>query len=388
MPNFLITGVKFDFNRFGLMTKIPVDVLRQGTGLCLTDDTPLLRDLAFPHLRYCRECLSGGFHSILFQFPLFACCPEHGMPLKDTCECGAFMPHKWPSAVGRAFKCEPCGRILWRARQEPFRPNPADEKFETAKAWAVTTIHRTLRFSNSGAPLRRWVQSGTDEKWAALGVPEMAGVFTPRALRLSDGGYWGSRRVIKRDGVDEVPSHAKTYFNVVNDISCRLGLPSSEFSTWIANYVANSQPRQEEMALVVWRCFWENLSEPSKLGDAKTLERADGVWSILKTYFNEAVVPSGFPARELAIVNSFVLKSLLHATFVHCYNVVGQRGGASRALHAISETPLPVFLVKPTDRSVIVEWAHQREIAETAWEILRRRERGAPGVSSAGPCLR
>ena len=40
-------------------------------------------------LRYCPECISDGFHSVLCQFDAIAACPRHGIPLLDFCRsCG------------------------------------------------------------------------------------------------------------------------------------------------------------------------------------------------------------------------------------------------------------------------------------------------------------
>src|ERR1035437_9692216 len=92
-PNFLVTGLKFDFGRFARMTDMTVETAKAGTGLRLiSNDTPLLHDMDFPHLRYCPDCMKTGFHSILFQFPLFSRCPEHNVPLIERCpSCGGVM---------------------------------------------------------------------------------------------------------------------------------------------------------------------------------------------------------------------------------------------------------------------------------------------------------
>lgn len=155
---------------------------------------------------------------------------------------------------------------------------------------------------------------------------------------------------------------------MVEELRIRIGLPS-RISGWVAGFVANSKPSRSEKAFALWRCFWEGLTDPSNLGDVKEQYRANDVWSVLKTYFGASIVPAGLPPQELTVVNCYVLKSILQATFVFSYNLVGRQ--TSRALHALPETPLPVFLVKTTERSVIVEWIHQREIAET-WHVFQR----------------
>ncbi len=45
-------------------------------------------------LRYCPECISDGFHSVLCQFDAIAACPRHGIPLLDFCRtCGQRTGH-------------------------------------------------------------------------------------------------------------------------------------------------------------------------------------------------------------------------------------------------------------------------------------------------------
>lgn len=368
-PNFLVTGLKFDFGRLAKMTGIDAGVLKDGTGLCLSTDTTLLAELAFPHLRYCPQCMASGFHSILFQFPLFSCCPQHGDPLLEHCACGAAMNHKWPGGQRKAFVCEHCDRALWRPNQDRFTPDRADRLFVSLRGWSVGWIDRTLRFANSGAPLRRWVRSPDDARWQAVGLPEMAGVFSPRALRGRDADYWGARHVLPLDSFGTYAGVADTYLDVAYRFGERLGIPVTGCGDWLRRY--RTKPSLHDKAFAVWRCFWEGVTEVDRLSaDDELLGRAELIPGILNLYFRHMLVPGGYSKTVLEDLNVFVLRALLEASFVHALTIAQPGVRSGRVLLELPGTPLPVFLVKPTAQSIIVEWVHQRAIGKTAKRVL------------------
>jgi len=48
-----------------------------------------LRRFHVSHLRYCEMCIVRGYHSPIHQLPWVACCPIHGIPLRELClDCG------------------------------------------------------------------------------------------------------------------------------------------------------------------------------------------------------------------------------------------------------------------------------------------------------------
>lgn len=361
MPNFLITGLKFDFDRFAQYTGISAQVLRDGTGLCLSSDTALLHDLAFPHLRYCPACSAEGFHSVLFQFPLFSRCPHHGVPLLDRCACGAVIDYRWPTATSRTFKCSRCDRRLWDPKQLRFTAHPGEKCFEDAVRWAAATVERTIRFANSGAPLRRWVQRADGERWARLGLPEISGVFTPRGLRRPLHGYWGGRRVLKTEP-ERAPFCAKrVYRSMLEVIGNRLRIPTEGFDRWLSSFQGMRSPAQGDLAFVVWRCFWESAHSTASLADGRD---GESVESVLLAHFRTVLVPSGYPPADLAAANELVFQAVLEASFVFCYSIVQRTKNLSRVIQTLPETPLPVVLVKPAEGGLVVEWVHQREVGE------------------------
>lgn len=45
------------------------------------------------NLRFCEACIVRGYHSPIHQLPWVACCPIHGIPLRERCpECGNIIP--------------------------------------------------------------------------------------------------------------------------------------------------------------------------------------------------------------------------------------------------------------------------------------------------------
>jgi hypothetical protein len=70
-------------------------------------------------LRACWQCMSLGFHSILFQHFALRCCPLHGGPLSTGCpHCGANCTPTFRSVSGQAFSCPQCGQ-LWLRTSKP-----------------------------------------------------------------------------------------------------------------------------------------------------------------------------------------------------------------------------------------------------------------------------
>lgn len=87
---------------------------------------PNLTDLATQvSLRICMHCLDEGALPYFLQFPVFKCCPVHGVPLLEACpSCGrANSPYRLaPIDLDVTLTCQACGR--------PF-----------SQAWAAATYH-------------------------------------------------------------------------------------------------------------------------------------------------------------------------------------------------------------------------------------------------------
>ena len=60
--------------------------------------------------RFCRRCLSRGYHSVVHQFEGQAQCPAHGGPLESVCErCGCETPYRMSVQVLEAqYRCAHC----------------------------------------------------------------------------------------------------------------------------------------------------------------------------------------------------------------------------------------------------------------------------------------
>lgn len=66
-------------------------------------------------LRYCRDCLDQGFHTVFFQIEGLLKCPRHHTALYDTCiECGSrTVPLEFSREAFRTpFRCSQCGTAL------------------------------------------------------------------------------------------------------------------------------------------------------------------------------------------------------------------------------------------------------------------------------------
>jgi hypothetical protein len=69
--------------------------------------------LLHPSLRYCKQCLAIGYHSIVCQHIAIARCPLHNVPLTDMCpECGRPIEPTFGSVLVNPFECPVCGAPL------------------------------------------------------------------------------------------------------------------------------------------------------------------------------------------------------------------------------------------------------------------------------------
>jgi hypothetical protein len=375
-PNFLVTGLKFNFEKFARLTEIPIETVKAGTGLRLIgDDSPLLHDMAFRDLRYCPDCMSTGFHSILFQFPLFSQCPEHNVPLLECCpSCKGLMPHRWPTSQVRVFRCCHCGHALWRPRQERYAANKADACFDKMADWASGWIRRVIRFSGSNAPMKRWVTAGDDEKWTARGLPELAGIFTPRALRRrEDAHYWGGRHVYSREGTAPAPTMAECYLTERHRLAHLLDFTDDALSTMLAAFQQDDRLNltPDRWAFIAWRVFWESATVLSSLTGDDLGKGGNTAAALFEQYFKQVTVPGGYSERDQALINGLAQREVLRASFVHSLNQVTAEGSRlSRVIQSLPETPLPLIFAKPVPSGVVVEWIHQRDVSVLGQQLL------------------
>lgn len=70
---------------------------------------PWIRSHFTRHLRFCKTCLSLGYHSSLYSLKLLDACPIHGEPLFDGCPCGTVIGNKLTSANFRQYGHCTCG---------------------------------------------------------------------------------------------------------------------------------------------------------------------------------------------------------------------------------------------------------------------------------------
>ena len=72
---------------------------------------PDLRFVLSSGLRWCPECLAGGYHSVLFSVRLLKDCPIHGCRLLDACPCGRPLASRLSAVLlARGGACE-CGNF-------------------------------------------------------------------------------------------------------------------------------------------------------------------------------------------------------------------------------------------------------------------------------------
>lgn len=170
---------------------------------------PLLGDhdaTTHAQLRFCESCLSGGFHSPLFQLPWWDTCPVHDEPLRTGCpSCGN--PLRAGLAVSSPSQwliCGQCGFELSDPGRLVRLPLSATRRCETAKWWGVLGDYfRWSRATDAAEWTLPWrvVGEGQFDDIARVAARKLAQVIgPPPALRrhLVDQGARGSSRAWSR----------------------------------------------------------------------------------------------------------------------------------------------------------------------------------------------
>lgn len=101
-------------------------------------DRQLFRRAFAPHLRWCRECMGAGFHSMVLQHRAVTACPLHGGQLLEACPgCGFLVEPSYWSVARQPFGCDQCGFICLF---EGVRPKPSAE-LTTLGAMLIDRAH-------------------------------------------------------------------------------------------------------------------------------------------------------------------------------------------------------------------------------------------------------
>jgi hypothetical protein len=161
--NSLLTGSGFQWEVFSSVTEIPIPLLIGGTGLAVLDDARSILNVGYSYLRFCPQCIKNGFHSILWQFPIYSHCSVHRCALQKRCPtCGAILEYSLPSSPRWAFRCK-CGAFLWRPRQS-LDISQDTRRIVATKAEACTWLKDVILYSNAAVALREWVDAQSEVK--------------------------------------------------------------------------------------------------------------------------------------------------------------------------------------------------------------------------------
>ncbi|AJW93817.1 hypothetical protein QHI69_38095 (plasmid) [Burkholderia gladioli pv. gladioli] len=87
-----------------------------------------------PLFRYCRNCISRGYHSVLHQMLMFHHCPAHYRPLETACRrCGYEAPYKVNVLLLESpHRCAFCGCSYGGDGWSPDRARPMRAKHRIA----------------------------------------------------------------------------------------------------------------------------------------------------------------------------------------------------------------------------------------------------------------
>lgn len=363
---------RFRFQDFARATNISVRTLEMGSGKGLINDPDLeLRDMAYRDLRYCPVCLAqSGFHSVLFQFPLFSHCPAHPeQQLTKSCvKCGRSQPYTVQTASA-VFRCPHCAEPLWIPGQKPFEVLQSDALFAELGEQVSGWWNGLAKYAGSGSALLHWAEKcGRADVWTSRGLPELNGVFTPRLLR-NDPSYWGGLEQVEFNRVSSV---FETYLAVKKRVEefCQL----RDLNAWVADWVSGNaaKPDPRHWSYVAWRVFWESAGSLSDLTGEFSDRSACRVDGVAKDYVRGQFVGSEH-GNVRSAVNLVILRELLRVSYVAAFSHVvgnGTRPAFLELSDVMRTVPPPLFLIKPTPAGAFLEWVHQPEFAKTGRQVF------------------
>lgn len=241
--------------------------------------------------RFCPACLQSGYHARYFQIAALALCPIHGAGLRDTCPaCHAPTPFYGicRELLSTPYCCWKCGAYFAGKRatiQCFFHPEVAADKFREIWQPLDKWIERLEALELGFATLRDWVIANLGEHrlerevealhMVGTVLPLPGGNFSwlePRLRRKSFFCYEGGRS--PRSGMISENYLAEAYVKVRAGIAKKLSLPrvveilkTCRVDSWRAVTNNGSEALSaKEVAYILWRIKFENLSEPALVG--------------------------------------------------------------------------------------------------------------------------
>ncbi len=111
----------FDLRHVARMLRLPEKILRAS----LLD--PGQRGRHHSGFRYCRQCLTLGFHSVRYQMFSENRCPAHSRSLETQCHgCGGESPYFLNAClIGSPYRCTRCGALYGKGHPPVLSEKPA-----------------------------------------------------------------------------------------------------------------------------------------------------------------------------------------------------------------------------------------------------------------------
>lgn len=308
--------------------------------------------------RFCPDCLQSGYHARYFQIAALASCPIHRAGLRDTCP-ACHAPTPFYGICQELFRtpycCWKCGAYYagkGATIQRFFHPEMATDKLREVWQPLDEWIERLEALELGFATLRDWVIANLGEHRQEREVealhmvgtilPLPGGDFSwvePRLRRKSFFCYEGGRS--PRPGLISGNYLAEAYVQVREGIAKKLTLSRiSEVlrichaESWRA--VTNNGTgalSAQEVAYILWRVKFENLSEPALIGMDDTRHAV---------FIDDDIVP--FSWVNLRQSPWKILFWAAYRGLIYDVEDVVRRGGNVADLHRVSPTRQCCFL--------------------------------------------
>ncbi|MBY0240642.1 MAG: hypothetical protein K2X55_15130 [Burkholderiaceae bacterium] len=223
-----------------------------------------LKPLMHERLRLCPECARHGHHFIIHQLRPFACCPLHGLPLRDHCRrCGA--PQAY--ALGNSMVFGPVSCATCRAPQLPLSVGGQPVAGVMA-ARSVELIARWLAFLRRRVTLPAW--SDMD---GVLGARQFEGsVRRQRMQAIIPPGPAPYRLVSRWPASLQHACLERCYWRQANVLWRQCDDHGRQWYRGVVRGLRiDAAPGAQALAFAYWRMTWQGCSNPYLLRRAHGL---------------------------------------------------------------------------------------------------------------------
>jgi len=248
-------------------------------------DVRAVRAVIASSLRYCPECLDGGFHATIHQCTFLVHCPIHRSRLRARCpQCKEPIVYRWESStIPAPFSCPACGHLLASSLAEPRgRPRGIARRQSYYLCRLQGTIERHLQAQalsprGGSTPTSGGASQSRHGRLAfidALAHEELLAGFVPEE-RLRATHHWAASLIATAQVTNlrspppfptsAWPAFGGVFLTLESQYRCVLQLLNFATSAPRHHTFPSKSRRSRSLATLLFRMTWEGTHDPSYL---------------------------------------------------------------------------------------------------------------------------